>query len=439
MNGSAHAGGPAETNWSGNYRYGAQAIVRPESVEEIQEAVVAADHLRALGTRHTFNDIADSVGELLVLADLPDRFDLDAASGTVTVGAAMRYGDIAARLQASGWALGNLASLPHISVAGAVATGTHGSGDRNGTLAAAVAGLEIVDGSGNLIALRRGDPDFDGAVVSLGALGIATAVTLDIVPTFDVRQNVYLELPWQRVLEDFDAITSAAYSVSLFTDWSGHAVEQVWLKRRVGASGAPEAADAPGAYPVASASRAEDFFGARAATEPVHMLPGISAVNCTQQLGVAGPWHERLPHFRLAFTPSNGEEIQSEYLMSRKHAAAAIEAVRPLAALLAPVLQITEIRTMAGDNLWLSEANGHDTVAFHFTWRRDQAGVEAVLPALESALAPFGARPHWGKVFLDEAGVVPSLYPRMSDFRGLVGRYDPRGVFGNAYLERLLS
>jgi FAD/FMN-containing dehydrogenases len=416
-----------EANWSGNYHYRARAIARPDSVEQVQDAVRSADWVRALGTRHTFNDVADTTGELLVLADLPDRFELDEATRTVTVAAGMRYGDVAERLQASGWALGNLASLPHISVAGAVATGTHGSGNRNGSLATSVAGLELVDGSGELVALRRGHADFAGTVVALGALGIVTAITLDIEPTFDVRQSVYLDLPWRRVLEDFDAITGSAYSVSIFTDWRGDAVDQVWLKARAGDD------DGPGVAP------GDDLFGARAAAEPVHMLPGIPAVNCTQQLGIAGPWHERLPHFKLAFTPSNGEEIQSEYLMAREHAAAAIEAVRPLGALLAPVLQVAEIRTMAGDDLWLSGAFGRDTVGFHFTWRRDQAGVEAVLPALEDALAPFGARPHWGKVFVDRDRVVPGLYPRMPDFRRLVERYDPRGVFRNAYLERLFG
>lgn len=413
-----------ETNWSGNYRYAAAGIRHPEFVAAVQDAVGTAGRVRALGTRHTFNDIADTEGELISLARLPERFELDTSTRTVTVTAGMRYGDVAERLQASGWALGNLASLPHISIAGAIATGTHGSGDRNGTLPAAVAGLELVNGSGELVALRRGDVDFAGAVVSLGALGIVTAVTLDIVPTYDVSQRVYLDLPWNRVLADFDAISASAYSVSLFTDWRGDTVYQAWLKARVGD------ADAVGRG---------DFFGGRAATEPVHMLPDISAANCTQQLGVSGPWHARLPHFRMAFTPSNGEEIQSEYLFPRRHIAAAMEAMRPLGALLAPVLQIAEIRTMAGDDLWLSEASGGDTAAFHFTWLRNHAGVEAVLPAIEEALAPFAARPHWGKAFVDLDGRLPSLYPRMGDFRSLVQRYDPRGVFRNPYLERLLS
>ena len=422
-----------ETNWAGNYRYGARSILRPSSVEEVQDAVAGAERVRALGTRHTFNDLADTTGDLLSVERLPQAVDIDADARTARVTAGMRYGDVAVQLEQQGWALDNLASLPHISIAGAVATGTHGSGDRNGNLASDVAAIEFVDGTGELVTVQRGDADFEGAVVNVGALGIATAVTLDIRPTFDVSQRVFTGLPWERVLADFDAVTGSAYSVSLFTDWRGDTVSQAWLKTAV-------ETDAHGA-PIDPASEAasgfgDDFFGGRAATEPVHMLPGISPVNCTQQLGVPGPWNERLPHFRLAFTPSNGEEIQSEYLLNRASAPAAIEALRALGELVAPVLQITEIRTMAADDLWLSGAYGAETVAFHFTWVRDQAGVEAVLPAVEYALAPFAARPHWGKVFVDRERVVPSLYPRMADFRALAQRHDPRGVFRNAFLER---
>ena len=408
-----------ETNWAGNYRYRARSIVRASTVEQVQDAVAGAEHIRALGTRHTFNDLVDTAGDLLSIEALPATVDIDADARTVRAAAGMRYGDVAVQLHENGWALDNLASLPHISIAGAIATGTHGSGMRNGTLASDVAAIEFVDGTGELVSLRRGDDGFDGAVVNVGALGVATAVTLDIRPTFEVSQRVFTGLPWERVLAEFDAVAGSAYSVSLFTDWLGDTVAQAWLKSAVGED-----------------AEREEFFGGRAAAEPMHMLPGISPVNCTQQLGVPGPWHERLPHFKLAFTPSNGEEIQSEYLMDRRHAPAAIEALRSLGELISPVLQISEIRTMAADDLWLSGASGADTVAFHFTWVRDQEGVEAVLPTIEHALAPFAARPHWGKVFVDRDHVVPSLYPRMADFRALARRYDPRGVFSNAFLER---
>ncbi|WP_158372892.1 FAD-binding protein [Cellulosimicrobium cellulans] len=413
------------TTWAGNLTYAAARVHEPRTVEEVQEVVAAARHVRALGTRHCFNDLADTPHDLVRLDGLDPDARVDAAARTVTVSAGTRYGTLGQALHAQGWALHNLASLPHISVAGAVATGTHGSGDRSRNLAAAVAGLDLVTADGSLRHLARGDADFPGAVVALGALGIVVRVTLDVEPTYDVAQEVHTDLPWDAVLEHLDEITGSADSVSLFTDWAGPAVRQVWRKTRV----APGAAYEP---------RAE-LFGARPAPGPLHPLPGIDPVNCTQQLGVPGPWHERLPHFRLDFTPSNGDELQTEYLVPRAHAVEAIEAMRGLAPLVAPLLQVAEIRTMAGDDLWLSGAEGGDRVGLHFTWLPRQAEVEAVLPRIEAALAPFGARPHWGKLFASVGGpgVDPrQLYPRLDDFRALVARTDPEGTFRNAFVDR---
>jgi xylitol oxidase len=416
----------AAQNWAGNYTYTASEVRHPSSVNDVRDAVRDAvangTRVHALGTRHCFNDIADTPGVQLAMTSLPERFDLDEPAGTVTVSAGARYGDIAEQLDAAGYAFPNLASLPHISIAGAIATATHGSGDRNVNLAAVVAGLELVDGRGNVVALKRGDADFEGAVVGIGALGILTAVTLEVVPRFEVEQTVYEGLDWETVLENYDDITSSAYSVSMFTNWVD-GVQQVWLKRR---------ADAQGAVP-------ETFFGAPKATVKRHPLPGVDATACTDQFGVAGPWYDRLPHFKLAFTPSNGEEIQSEYLVPRARATEALRALIPLAEQIAPLLQVTELRTVAADELWLSTAYETDVTGIHFTWKRDQQGVESVLPAIEAALFPLGARPHWGKVFVDSDGVVPSLYPRFDDFAALAARYDPNGVFRNAYLDRLLG
>lgn len=409
------------TNWSGNYAYGATRIEAPASVDAVRALLSGATAVRAIGTRHSFNPIADSA-DLVISTELL-RFApvLSTEDRTVTVGAGIRYGDLAADLQAAGWALPNLASLPHISVGGAIATGTHGSGNAVPSLAASVAGLEIVLASGDVLELRRGDPDFDGAVVSLGALGIVTRVTLDIVPTFDIEQSVFEGLPFAAVEENFDAITGAAYSVSMFTTWRNPDVlDQVWLKRRAGVD-------------VAAPS---ELFGAVAAPADRHPLPGISAINCTPQMGVAGAWLDRLPHFRLDFTPSNGEELQSEFLVPRAHAIDALRAVRALADQVAPLLQVCEIRTFAADTLWLSGAYETDAVGLHFTWLKEQAQVEALLPTLEAALAPFSARPHWGKVFTPDPQLLERVYPRLGDFRALAARLDPSRVFVNEFLER---
>ncbi|WP_421742289.1 D-arabinono-1,4-lactone oxidase [Cellulomonas sp.] len=408
------------TNWAGNYTYLAPEIHRPRTVEELQEVVAKSSRIRALGTRHSFTDIADSHGALVVLDGLEATPQIDEEARTVTVTGGTRYGTLAQHLHPAGWAVHNLASLPHISVAGAIATATHGSGDRSANLSTAVAALEIVGPDGSLRTVRRGDDDFAGSVVGLGVLGVTTRVTLDIEPTYDVAQEVHLDLPWTTALEHLDDITSSADSVSLFTDWTGDTIAQVWRKSRVTET-----------YRTRS-----DFFGTTPADGPRHPLPGIDPVNCTAQLGEPGPWHDRLPHFRMDFTPSNGDELQSEFLVPRAHAVAALEAMRAIGDQIAPLLQITEIRTIAGDDLWLSTAQGGDRVGLHFTWQPRQSEVEALLETIEAELAPFDARPHWGKLFLNRGCRLARLYPRWDDFGELAARVDPDQVFGNDWVQR---
>ncbi len=412
------------TNWAGNVTYAATLIHTPASVEQLQDLVARTGRIRALGSRHSFSDVADTTGELVSVAGLPPRVDVDAAARTVTVAAALRYGDVAEELHRQGWALHNLGSLPHISVAGAVATATHGSGDGNGNLATAVAGLHLVRADGELVTLRRDDPDFDGAVVALGALGVVVAVTLDVVPAFEVRQVVYDDLPLRTVAERFDEIFAAAYSVSVFTDWAS-GTARGWVKHRV--------EDGDGWTPD------QHWWGARLADGPRNPVPGMPAANATEQQDVAGPWYDRLPHFRLEFTPSSGAELQSEYLVPRDHAVEAFGDLTRLAGRIAPLLHISEIRTVAADDLWLSSSYGRDVAGFHFTWKQDPDGVGPVLAEIERALAPYDARPHWGKLFTVDPGQVRERYPRLADFRRLRGAYDPDGRFGNAFLDRYIG
>ncbi|WP_299538152.1 D-arabinono-1,4-lactone oxidase [uncultured Streptomyces sp.] len=413
---------PAEKNWAGNVTYGARRLHTPRSLAELQEIVSGATAVRALGTRHSFSTVADAPGDLVSLAELPATVEIDPEARTARVGAGLRFGEMAGTLHDAGFALHNLGSLPHISVAGACATGTHGSGTGNRSLAGAVRALELVTADGSLTTLHRGDPDFPGAVVSLGALGVVTRLTLDLVPSFDVQQWVYEDLPVDEVRRDFAGVLSEAYSVSLFTTWQGGPLDQVWLKRAVGDDG-------PRTAP-------QRWRGARLADGQRHPVPGMPPANCTRQDGVPGPWHTRLPHFRLEFTPSSGEELQSEYFVPRESATEAFHALDRIKDRIAPLLLISEIRTVAADDLWLSPAQGRDSVAFHFTWVPDTAAVTPVLAAIEEALAPFGARPHWGKVFTTPAEDLDRLYPHLDDFQKLVARTDPHDVFGNAFLRR---
>lgn len=424
-------------NWAGNLTYSATGTVRPTTPDELAEVVRTSPRVKALGSRHSFDDVADTTGTHVVLDAYDDGrppVEVDPASGVASIAAGLRYGDVTRHVQGAGRALANLASLPHISVAGSVATATHGSGDGVGSLASAVVGVELVTGDGERRVVRRGDADFPGTVVALGALGVVTRLELETEPTFDVRQDVHLGLSWDAITGHLDGITGSAYSVSLFTDWGPDGAQQVWRKTRLvpGDEGA-----APG-----------DFFGTRLATAPVHMLDGIDPVHCTPQLGAAGPWNERLPHFRLDFTPSNGEELQSEYLVPREHALAGVAALRALGPRIAPLLQVSEIRTVAADPepSWLSPFD-RPTVGFHFTWRHAPDDVARLLPEVEAALAPLGARPHWGKLSHAVAGgaapealaAVAAAYPRLADLRSLAERLDPAGRFRGGFVERLLA
>ncbi|MEU5276224.1 FAD-binding protein [Streptomyces asoensis] len=408
------------TNWAGNITFAAAELHRPRSLDALRPLVAGSGRVRVLGSGHSFNEIAapGDDGVLLSLEALPGEIDVDTAARTVRVGGGVRYAELARRVHEHGLALPNMASLPHISIAGSVATGTHGSGVGNGSLASAVREVEIVTADGSTVVVGRGERRFGGAVTSLGALGVVTALTLDLEPGYLVEQHLFTELPLDGL--DFETVAGAAYSVSLFTDWAAPGFRQVWLKRRT---------DQPLA----------DFPWAAPATEALHPVPGMPAVNCTEQFGVPGPWHERLPHFRAEFTPSSGNELQSEYLLARGHATEALHAIDRIRDTVSPVLQVCEVRTVAADAQWLSPAYGRDTVALHFTWVEDAAAVLPAVRAVEAALEPFGPRPHWGKVFAMPADVVRGRYPRIDDFTALARVLDPAAKFTNAFLRGVLA
>ena len=409
-------------NWAGNLEYSSAEVRRPETVAGLAAVVAGSRRIKALGSRHSFNRVGDTDGTHLLLDALPQEIELDSSRRSVRVSGGISYGTLCRALEESGFAIHNLASLPHISVAGAIQTGTHGSGVNNPSLADAVERVDLVRASGEQVSLSREDGDeFLASVVGLGALGIVTGLELSVRPSFRMRQRVLENLPWDRVLADFNTLASSAYSISLFTDYAGDSINQVWLK----------ALDSEPAL--------TELFGATAAGHARHPLPGMSGENCTAQLDEPGPWLDRLPHFRHEFTPSNGEELQSEFILPLEHAPAALQAVRSLAARMAPLLFVSEIRTGAADEFWLSPFYRQQSVALHFTWKPLQAEVEAVLPELEELLRPFGARPHWGKLFTPSGHDWEALYPRFADFRLLAARHDPEGKFRNALLDRLLG
>lgn len=411
----------SRTNWSGNYTYSTDHLYSPKTLEEVRQVVKQHNKLRALGTRHSFNGIADSTANQVSLQNLTEM-SLDRTARTVTVGAGVRYGQLAPYLDSHGYALHNLASLPHISVAGACATATHGSGNKNGNLATAVAAMEIVTASGDVMLLsRERDGDgFQGAVVNLGALGIVTKVTLNVQPTYTMSQVVYQNLSFNHLENHLEDIFASGYSVSLFSDWQNHQATQVWIKSRIPPGGLPKAAP--------------EFYGAKLATKNLHPIASHSAESCTEQLGIPGPWYERLPHFRMNFTPSSGAELQSEYFVPREKAYQAILAVEQLRDHITPLLFVTELRTIAADNLWMSTCYQRDAMTIHFTWKPEWPAVKKVLPLIEEKLAPFEARPHWAKLFTMQPSHLQSLYAKLPAYRDSLQHYDPAGKFRNEFI-----
>ncbi|GAA5202875.1 D-arabinono-1,4-lactone oxidase [Microbacterium jejuense] len=407
-------------NWAGTYEYAAPRIVTASTVDDVRRVLAEPGRVRALGTRHSFTDLPDTTGTLVDMTGFAPEFALDEASGTVTVPAGIRYGVLAVWLHERGWALRNMGSLPHINVGGATATGTHGSGDANQVLSASVSALRYVGADAEVREVRRGDADFDALVVGLGAYGIVVSLTLDVVPAFRLRQDIYSGVTWDAALTRYDELTSAGYSVSVFSRWEEPTVGYVWVKTRL---------------------ESDDQLVADTLLDGVRTLGDVSPFgdgdNATEIGGVPGPWMLRLPHFRLDAQPSFGDEIQTEYFVDRADAAAALDAVRALGDGIRPHLIWTELRTAAADVLWLSPAYGRDTVIIHFTWYNHPDEVAAAVARIEAALEPFGARPHWGKVHGFDRAAIERVHPRLADARGVFERLDPEGRFTNAHLERV--
>jgi alditol oxidase len=415
-----------QKNWAGNYEFSTTNLHHPTSIEEIQALMKNSRKVKVLGTRHSFNHIADSDDVHISLNHFNNVVALDTERCTVTVEAGMRYGELGVYLNAQGFAIHNMASLPHITIIGAVSTATHGSGAKNGSLATAVSGLEFVTGNGDIVTLSReiDGEQFNGAVVGLGGIGVVTKITLDIMPRFDMQQYVYLNLPAAQMVENWDAILASAYSVSIFTDWQTENHNQIWLKMLV-------TDDTP-------IEEKPEFFGAARATKRYHPIGEMAADNCTEQMGIRGSWHERLSHFTMDAIANEGNDLQAEYFVSRQNALEAFKVMSELRATLAPVIAISEIRMIAADDLWMSPYYKQDSVAIHFSWQRDLPGVLQVLPIIEERLAPFAPRPHWGKLFTMPAKDIQSRYEKLADFRQLLQHYDPQGKFRNAFLDEYI-
>ena len=409
------------TNWAGNLRYSTGNVHYPNTIGEVQDVIKKSQKLTALGSRHSFNTIADNTENQVSLSHFNKVVSLDKLAGTVTVESGMKYGELAPYLHENGFALHNLASLPHISIAGAVATATHGSGIKNGNLSTAVLGIEFINAAGELVNLtKKNDGDkFNGAVVALGAFGVVTKLTLELQPTFNMKQVVYRNLAMSELEKNFSEIMGSGYSVSLFTDWKNKNINEVWVKSKVENEN--------------DAARPE-LFGAKLAQQNLHPIETESAENCTDQMGVPGPWYERMPHFKMGFKPSAGKELQAEYFVPIEHAYEAMMVFEKLTEKITPHLFISEIRAIAADDFWMSPCHKKTCVALHTTWKQEVEAIMQLLPMLEEQLAPFEARPHWAKLFTMSPSVLRSRYEKLNDFKQLVSQYDPNGKFRNEFL-----
>jgi len=313
-----------------------------------------------------------------------------------------------------------MGSLPHISLAGAYATGTHGSGDTNQMLSSSLKAFSFIDAKGELIHYGIGDENFDACRLGLGSYGLWVSVTLHVVPTYQIRQDVYRQIPWESFYEDPKLGTSAGYSVSLFTKWGGAKIDQLWAKSMIGDLQPPAT-----------------LYGQSAeGNSLVELAPGVGA-NLTQQGGVPGPWLDRLPHFRLDATPSAGNEIQTEYFLNRDAAIEAMREINKISSLINPTLVISEIRTIAQDSAWLSPMKQEDKIALHFTWKNERQSVSKAVDLVERALAPFAPIPHWGKVHHFDERRLALRHEKLSEARATFDSLDPAGKFSSEYLRIL--
>ena len=406
-------------NWATNIDFHDAKTLHPQSIEELASIVSSSPNVRVRGTAHCFNTIADTNHTAVVLDAMPKQLTINVVSKTATVSAGLIYSEISELLEAQGWAIHNLASLPHITIGGATATGTHGSGIKNGALHTSIRSVELMRPDGTLHKLTRGvDEEFYAVIVGLGLTGIAVSFELDIEPTFQIMQTIYGELPLKVFGENIIEILSGAYSVSFFSTWDDDQVCEIWYKSKT--------------TPPAT------YFGASARTEKAHPIFGEDATAATEQFGQPGPWHLRLPHFKIGQTPSAGKELQSEFFVDSKNAAAAFAAFHAISKDFRHKVLVTEIRSVAADDYWMSPAYGRESVAFHCTWMLDDE-VPHLVSLIEAVLQPFSFRPHVGKVFNVGSYHLRKVLPKFDEFREYVMKTDPGGKFQNDFTRALLD
>ncbi len=411
-------------NWAGNLSFSSKEFIEIDSVKKLQTIVSNARGIKVLASGHSFSDIADTKDTLISIKNLSFEIGIDSNKREALVPAGMQYSDVSRYLEKHGWAVSNMASLGEVTIAGAILTGTHGSGSSNGILSTAVIGFEMVLESGSILTTdRENSSDFPGFIVSLGALGVFTKYKLKIVPSFSIRQVVYENINIESIANNFDLVFDRAYSVSFFSNWAQNSTGQIWMKFL----------DDSKPFNISS-----DWIDGNLAKVKQHPVKINDASPCTDQLATSGKWLDRLPHFKLNSSPVSGDEVQTEYLVDRRYVKQYISELAEIGDEIASKVYTTEIRTIKADDLWLSGAYERETVGFHFTWRKSDSLVN-FLPKIESILGKHDGRPHWGKLFDVPKDKLPSRYPKFSDFEVLLQKYDPNKKFRNNFINKYFS
>ncbi|KAI1700234.1 d-arabinono-1,4-lactone oxidase domain-containing protein [Ditylenchus destructor] len=356
-------------NWGNNFRFSTQNIQYPTSVEEVQQIVRNANKLRVVGTRHSFSKIADSPNTMLSTLALKNIIGFDPTVPSITVQAGITYTDLNPFLPNYG----------------------------------------------------PNDPELKAIAVGLGAFGVITQVELEVEPTFNLTNYVFVNMPEQDIYDHFDEIENLGYSVQLFTDFSTPGVwDQVWVWVRSDEN--------------SNVGNMQNLYGATRTHEQVTAIEALPPTYLMEQ-GKEQPWYYGLVDYHLGLSGFDGAEIQSEYFMPYENAIPAIQAVSNFSDLIAPRVYTMLIRTIKGDDLWMSESFNETTVAIHFTWKPNMTAVMEVLPQIEQALLPYGARPHWGKVFAQGPETYLHRYPKLNQWKQLAETLDPTHKFRNKFLE----
>uniref|UniRef100_A0A915D0Y3 FAD-binding PCMH-type domain-containing protein n=1 Tax=Ditylenchus dipsaci TaxID=166011 RepID=A0A915D0Y3_9BILA len=414
-------------NWGGNFNFSTQDIKYPTTTAGVQQLVKECKgKIRPVGTRHSFSEIANTNDTLICLVHMNLILSVDPSVPSVTVQAGITYTDLIPFLQSIGLAIPMMASLGEISIAGAINTAVHGSGAGIGNLATQVLGLQMVLADGSVVQYSKGqnDTELAAATVGLGALGIVTQVTLQAQPTYNLAINVFENMDMSVLDTQLYNITHSGYAINMWSTFGTPGVlDQVWITTKVDSNG------------VNAYGNVSQLYGAPAATAQSSPIAALPPTYVVPQMGIVGPYYERLTDYDLGLSGQEGQQTQSEYYVDFDDFVPALKALQTLSAEINAVVYVALFRITEKDELWMSPQYKKTTMAIHFSWQPKLDQVMALLPKIEAALAPFNPIPHWGKLYTLKPEQYLPLLPKYPEWREQVELHDPTHKFRNKWLE----